>query len=90
MSAVHIFKRGTFGRWNTPMWEGATRAFKLIRMLRKQGVTGIRYTEGPLVPYTRKVRFHRPDILSGISMGKWENSLVIDVGEAPKYFRVSY
>ena len=31
--AEYIFDRGTFGRWNTPMWAGETRAFKLIRLL---------------------------------------------------------
>lgn len=90
MKGVHVFRRGVFGRWNMPMWEGETRAFKLIRMLRKQGVTGILYEEGPLTPYTRKVRFHRPDILDGQKMGNWRNDFVTDTGEAPQFFKVSY
>jgi hypothetical protein len=49
--AEYTFKRGKFGRWGVPMWAGETQAFKLIRLLRKQGIKGILYEEGPLVPY---------------------------------------
>lgn len=36
------------------MWEGETRAFKLLRELRKQKVDGVLYEEGPLVPFERR------------------------------------
>jgi hypothetical protein len=75
--AEYIFDRGTFGRWSTPMWEGETRAFKLIRTLRKQGFKKIVYSEGPLVPYQRTIIHHR----FGYSP---------DEGKAPKFFKVSF
>ena len=50
--AVYTFNRGKFGRWGVSMWAGETQALKLVKLLRKQGITGIKYTEGPLVNYS--------------------------------------
>ncbi len=49
--ATYTFIRGKFGRWGVPMWAGETQAFKLLRLLKKQGVKGVLYEEGALVPY---------------------------------------
>lgn len=49
--ATYTFIRGKFGRWSVPMWAGETQAFRLIRLLRAQGIKGILYQEGPLEPY---------------------------------------
>ena len=49
--AVYTFNRGKFGMWGVPMWAGETQAFKLIKLLRKQGIKKILYEEGPLFPY---------------------------------------
>jgi hypothetical protein len=49
--ATYTFRRGKFGRWGVSMWAGETQAFKLLRLLKKQKVTGVLYEEGPLVSY---------------------------------------
>jgi hypothetical protein len=52
--AEYFFDRGKFGMYNTPAWAGQTRALKLIKLLRKQGYSGIVYEEGPLEDYCQE------------------------------------
>jgi len=98
--AVYTFIRGKFGRWSTPMWEGETRAFKLIRELRKQGIKGILYEEGPEEAYSinrgshiRNIIYHNMYNLTAYKGSDWkEVDLFLLHKEffAPSYFQVSF
>lgn len=92
--AEYVFTRGKFGMWGMSMWAGETQAFKFIRLLRKQGYTGIKYEEGPMIPYSEydmvKTRKYF-DCYKYINYRDLVEVLRTAMkGEAPKYFKVSF
>jgi hypothetical protein len=92
--AEYVFERGIFGRWNTPMWAGETQAFKLIRLLRKQGVSGIKYEEGPLTDYTHRHMSKKLHWFEPLRYKDYDRVAKIMEsclnGKAPKYFKVTF
>lgn len=96
MKAEYIFDRGKFGRWDIPMWAGETRALKLIRLLRKQGIKGILYEEGPLEKI--EAAFHFAKKYQGMHLDPYRYRDYKEVAEiirvnhfsAPEWFKVSF
>jgi hypothetical protein len=92
--AEYIFDRGMFGRWGVPMWAGETQAFKLIRLLKKQGVTGIKYEEGPLEDYTYRsvalpYTWLNPRQYKDADRVAQQMEACLN-GQAPQYFMVTF
>ncbi len=94
--AEYIFDRGKFGKYNIPAWAGQTRALKLVRLLVKQGYSGIVYEEGPLEFYNQD-NFTRNLRHNFMNTWRYKDRIILNriiekglTGQSPSHYKVKF